>query len=250
MIPHGMNASTALSLATLYMKGEQVILRDENGSVIPTNRALIARGPFGSSHEGVEALPRAGVLNANDEVVVPGDLLLVSFIDGNRRRPIILGAVGRVNHDAFLNSTLDEVTDRGRVRVRIEPRSDSNEMTGRIDVRAGEKGEGSLDVRTTARVVLRVGDDTEGDDFTEITIEGGEVTVKADAVRLADPTAQQALALATLVDARVTTLQTKHDSHLHPIAGVMPGVGAVTSSVPASPIGPLASVAAEKVFGV
>lgn len=77
----------------------------------------------------------------------------------------------------------------------------------------------------------------------------GEVKITATAVRLGDPDATAALALATLVDARLTTLQAAHDAHVHPVPGVTVGAGATTSSVTATPVGALASTAATKAFG-
>ena len=77
----------------------------------------------------------------------------------------------------------------------------------------------------------------------------GEVRIKGSAVRIGNPAATAALALATLVDARLTTLQAAHDSHTHPLVGVMPGVGTLPTSVPAVLVGSLPSTAAAKTFG-
>lgn len=84
----------------------------------------------------------------------------------------------------------------------------------------------------------------------------GDATIIADSLKLGDATAT-AVAIANLVDARISTLQSAFDSHAHPpgtfavtVPGapptVVPVVGA--SAAPAAPVGPLASVAATKVF--
>lgn len=251
MIPRGARADTMVRLGTLYKRGSEVFIQYGDAGMVSVRRLLVMVGSFGSSYEGAEAMPRYGTLDADNNVVRPGDLVAVTCLDGNPRRPLLLGAVRRVNHEPFLAGALDEVEDPGRVRLRVEPRSASNEVTGRVDVRVAENGDGSVDVRATSQVVIRIGSNTEGDDFpVELTIDGSEVTVKAGAVRLVDPTSQKALALAEKCDDRITTLQQKHDVHVHPVAGVMPGVGAVTTSVTTATVGPLESVAAEATFGV
>lgn len=252
MIPVGKGQVTGLVLGTLYRQGKTLKLRSEDGPPVNLARALVCRA-FGSSYEGVEALPRFATMDADQNVLSPGDLVLVGFVDNNRRRPIILSTVARANHVDFLRSDLTEVADvesGGRVRVRVEPRNKDGQMTGRVDVRVGEGGEGVVDVRGTHRVVIRIGDDTEGGDFpVEITAGGGEVTIKADAVRLADPAATEALALASLVDARLAVLQSAHDTHVHPVPGVTAGGTTVSSSKVASGVGTLDPTGAEKVFG-
>ena len=88
----------------------------------------------------------------------------------------------------------------------------------------------------------------DGDSFI-ILRPDGEVRIKGSVVRLGDPAATAALALAAQVSARLDTIQTTFDLHVHPVPGVTVGAGATTSSVSATPIGALAAVAASKVFG-
>jgi len=93
----------------------------------------------------------------------------------------------------------------------------------------------------------------DGDSFVTLTA-GGDVKIKGSTVKLGNPTATAALALATLTDARVTALQAKLDSlignydiHTHALAG---GVGAASPPIPLETVlGVQASVAASKVFG-
>ena len=77
---------------------------------------------------------------------------------------------------------------------------------------------------------------------------GDTVLGAAGDVLLGSDTAAKALALAELVDARLSTLQAAHDSHIHVTtatigSGPTPGVISPT----ASPVGPLATTASTKV---
>lgn len=72
----------------------------------------------------------------------------------------------------------------------------------------------------------------------------GQVKITATAVRLGDPDAAAALALATAVDARLSAIVTWLNAHVHTGVTTGPGVSGT-----ATPIGAQASVAATKVFG-
>lgn len=232
--------------------GDSIILRDWDGYVCPADRVEVMQGAFGSSFDGVEKLPRPTIYDGegSSKVVVQGDRVLFGFIDGNHRRPIVMGVVRLVSAVDFLRKTYADVGgDTAALRMRVEPRNEANEMRGRVDVRVCDDGTGIVDVRATGRVVIRVGSDTEGDTFTEFAVEDGEITTNVT-TRLGDPTATAALALATEVDARLTTLQAAHDAHVHPVPGVTVGAGVTTSSVPATLVGTLPSTAATKAFGV
>ena len=253
MIPRGSSTGKMdLKLGEFVKKGDDIFLRSADNERWPADRVEMLQGIFGSSFDGTEKLPRPTIYDAADPstVVVQGDRVSFAFIDGNPRRPIILGVVRLVSAVDFLRKTYKDVEgDTAALRMRIEPRDEANAMRGRVDVRVCDDGTGIVDVRATGRVVIRVGSDTEGDTFTEFAVEDGEITTNVN-TRLGDPTATAALALATQVDARLTTLQAAHDAHVHPVPGVTVGAGVTTSSVPASLVGALPSTAATKVFGV
>lgn len=172
-----------LSWGEFEQDGDEITLRDiVHGNTLPANRVDIIQGFVGGSWDGLEALPRPTFRDAQDRVVQRGDRVLIGYILGKRENCVVIGATRRIAHTDFLNKTHLEGGNTGgaRVRMRFEPRDGSNNALGRVDVRVSDDGTGTLDVRCTDRLVLRVGSDTEGDNFTEVAIEGGRVVITAD----------------------------------------------------------------------
>jgi hypothetical protein len=112
--------------------------------------------------------------------------------------------------------------------------------------------------RGDERIVICVGDHRflidldEGDAVITAASSGARVVLRAsgkasivsDDVRLASETADEALALASLVKARLDVLQNAHDTHSHASAPTGP------VSIPSVIVGPLAGVGSSKIKGV
>ena len=251
MIPRGSSTGKMeLKLGEFVKKGDDIFLRSADNERWPADRVEMLQGIFGSSFDGTEKLPRPTIYDAADPsaVVVQGDRVSFAFIDGNPRRPIVLGVVRLVSAVDYLRKTYKDVEgDTAALRMRIEPRDEANAMRGRVDVRVCDDGTGIVDVRATGRVVIRVGSDTEGDTFTEFAVEDGEITTNAN-TRLGDPAATAALALATLTNAQLEALATAFSSWV-----VVPADGGAALKVLLTAMagtGWPADVSATKVFGV
>ena len=66
----------------------------ENGEYVPNCRVLSLQG---NSREGLRRLPRLPSPGANKEIV-PGDLVVVGFLNGFAEAPVVLGTLSSVTH--------------------------------------------------------------------------------------------------------------------------------------------------------
>lgn len=130
----------------------------------------------------------------------------------------------------------------------LVPRSEALERTGAAGADGSGKPTGivlGFDAENGARHLVRA------NGAVEIET-GGATAFKVDAngtVNLGAAAGAAFVALASYVDARLTQIQAAFDAHTHIIAGITAAAGApivATNAPPASPIGPLATVAATK----
>jgi hypothetical protein len=88
------------------------------------------------------------------------------------------------------------------------------------------------------------------DPLPPTALAAGGLVVRCDDLRLGDATATEAVALASLVAARLAALEAAFNAHVHPVPGVTTGGGSTVSSPTAAPVTPTtttADVAATKV---
>lgn len=92
----------------------------ESGEYIPNCRVVSLQG---NSREGVRRLPRLPVAGANQEVV-PGDLVIVGFLNGFADAPVVLGTLSTVVHPNIPGTTQEAAqvttTDINEAQDRLE----------------------------------------------------------------------------------------------------------------------------------
>jgi len=185
----GMSAGPPPTVGEFRLQNGEVRLYTRNGEDWPADVVEIVQGSWGGGDDGIEALPRPAQYSTAGELLVKGDRVCVEFLNGSPQTPIVTGVVRRIKHTDFLTKTYQEAGGASyRVRARVEPRDAEDAVLGRVDARICDNADGTFDLRTTTKVVLRVGQDTEAADdgtaYTEITIDDGVVTVNSESILL------------------------------------------------------------------
>lgn len=234
--------------------GDSVVLVDANGNAWPAADVDFVTGLMGGAHDGPERMPRPFARDVRGKVVVEGDVVALTFVADNPQRPLILGVVRAAARDAFLQGAYGAAGyDGDMVRWRGSVIDSAGAQTGqRVDLRLLEDGEGTVDIRATGKVVIRIHHDTESTSgSTTITAEDGIITIDAQDVRLGGASPVQFVALAGPAGDNDETLRAAHNAlvttflaHVHPI--VSPTATGPTVSTQ-TPIGALQDVAAEHV---
>lgn len=111
----------------------------------------VAQGSFGNRDEGVHAAPRPYRYDAAGNVVVPGDDLLVLFLEDNPKKPVILGGWRPAASSGADQSVFPAIpsSDPGPLRLRklggdghLEVRALDGGATLRVEVGGGSFGTG------------------------------------------------------------------------------------------------------------
>lgn len=142
-------------------KGSQIVLVSDTGGTWGLEMVSFLRGAWGGGEEGVEKFPRPTVYDAAGNVVVQGDRVLIDFIGGSWRRPVILGAAYTVQHADFFRYLPSETpeNDTDRLRARFLARGTGPTVQGRVDIRVCDDGAGTASLRATDGIDLGVAAD-------------------------------------------------------------------------------------------
>lgn len=152
----------------LVDRGGEINLVDNTGETYPLANVSVQQGAWGYDHEGVAKLPRPYVHDGSGKVVVQGDKVLIQFLNGNPRTPVITGGVRRLD---VQNSTLPARHDKtganpNRLTLRLAPLGDAGEELGEVLVELAADDKGS--------VAATVSDTVEGDVGTSVELRVGD----------------------------------------------------------------------------
>lgn len=165
--------------------GDRVVLVDRNGNTWAQERVAVVQGGFGFAEDGAQKLPRPYKFDATGAVVIEGDPVLIDFLDGNARRPVVLGGIRSTAPGSFLDRGYDEAdAPYNRAAVRLRALSSSGAVDGevRVDVH-GAAGPGVFRVLATDTIEVVVADDLDTEaGALRITVSGGKVTIDAGGV--------------------------------------------------------------------
>lgn len=152
--------------------GGRVELVDDFGNRWASERVGIRDGAWGYDQEGTARLPRPWVYNEDQStVLVRGDVVLIQFLNGNHRQPVVMGGLRRVGaSDAFLDTTFDDGAEQVRMQQRVLDPS-TGTPRGAVRVQAGP------DDGTTVVTVLAADEETVK---AEITISPKGVQVRSN----------------------------------------------------------------------
>jgi hypothetical protein len=114
----------------LERRGSVLDLVDELGNRWPWPDFTLQVGAWGYREDGVAVMPRDHQVDATGAVRVEGDKVLIQFIDGSSRRPIVTGSIAPVGRVADLLVGPDASPNRVVAILRC---LDANgEETGRV----------------------------------------------------------------------------------------------------------------------
>ena len=167
----------------------RVILTDRIGNRWSAERVAILSGSFGNDDEGVEKLPRPWRWDTTTgRLITTGDWVVIDFLDGSPRRPIVRGGVRPLPHDAFLARAHADLASSsgspGRMRARLRPRDGNGVATGEVRLYVADDGSGAVRVVATDGVKLQVGPLEDGP-FLQIDMDKNVVTVSKGGTALA-----------------------------------------------------------------
>lgn len=111
-------------------RGDDLHLVDELGNRWPWPTYSLLGGAWGFREDGVAVQPRPHQLDATGAVVVEGDKVLIQFIDGSARRPVVTGSIVPVGRAADL--AVGPNTSPNRVVAILRCLDSNGAETGRV----------------------------------------------------------------------------------------------------------------------
>ncbi|MGB0972610.1 MAG: hypothetical protein ACPGVG_16880, partial [Mycobacterium sp.] len=152
----------------------EIVLIDSRGDYYPLEWVSVVQGGWGYDHEGVAKLPRPFKYDSSGNPVIRGDIVLIQFLNGNPRLPVIMGGVRRIDTQ---NTTLParhdkDGADANRLALRLAPLDDAGEEAGEVLVELGADGVGSVAATVSDTVTAAVGStvDVEVGDGTTLDV--------------------------------------------------------------------------------
>ena len=196
--------------------GDNVLLADRHGNTWVLASVTVLSGGFGFREDGVERLPRPWKYDAAGVVVVEGDMVVIDFLDGDCRCPLVRGGIRGVQPNAFFAYNHEAAGAKGagwnRLRARLTARDDTGALLGEVRFKLLDDDLGSMVLQATDSLRIEVGP-VDAPTAT-ITVEAGVVTLDGTTVKLGASAGD----VAVLGNALVTAFGT----HTH--SGVTAGV--------------------------
>ncbi len=221
-IPRRSNRRRAgLTKGRFVQYGKRVLLVTDRCDTFSMNEVSILSGSFGNDAEGVEKLPRLWKYDRAGKVVIKGDIVVVDFLDGNPKQPIVTGGVRTIQRiDEFLAYNHGETGgNANRMRVRIRPLDDAGDQAGLVTLAIADGDTGTVALAASHGVTIDVGGEGDGPWVSlEITPDG--VTITSGNVKLGGSGATDAVSLATPTDGNFIALKSAIEG-----AAVTPGDG-------------------------
>ena len=139
-----------------------IVLETLDGNVYPAERVSLALSSWGSGAEGVQKLPRPRVMSADGAwVLSEGDRVVIGFLRGNVKAPVVVGVCRRLRDDDFFARSFTDTAkaDPNVLRLRLAPRNSSGaESGGAIEITAGDGTTAAISARVDGGLTVRVGD--------------------------------------------------------------------------------------------
>lgn len=130
-------------------RGEgDVVLIDRAGNKYPLDMVSILTGSFGFTDEGVSKLPRAAKYDSKGREVRRGDRVIIMFLEGSRKRPVVIGGAKAIDRNDFLaySHRKPAGADQNRLAARLQPLDDEDNPVGSVDLEAAYDDKAALRV--------------------------------------------------------------------------------------------------------
>lgn len=173
------NVATHPVSGEIVKRGDLYQLRSERGDTWPIERVTFIMGGWGFDQDGTSRLPRPSVYDGTKRTV-KGDALLITFLAGNPRRPVVQAGLRSIRSDAFLPSRHAKGTSVNRLAMRLQVRDeDTGEVNGAIEVELAQDDKATARVLVEESVEITVGT---GNSKVVITVKDGTMTIAGRAV--------------------------------------------------------------------
>lgn len=167
-----------------FFEGRLVQASDGNvflsvGNVGEYREGEYAIAQFGES-DGISFLPRPEVRDQNNNVVIPGDRLLVAFLGRSSRRPVVFPGIRFDRNDFLPRNHKERRGDKHDVNRHAYRRRiyDANgTKVGDVEIEVGKDGKPIIRIGANEKIVLEVGKTLGADDGIQIEIEDGKITI-------------------------------------------------------------------------
>lgn len=152
------------NLGTAFYEGRFVQRSDTKITLSVGNVGEYLEGEYGIAQggesDGLAWLPRPEVRDSANNVVIPGDKVLVTFIEGSSRRPVVLSGV-RYSENPTLPRNYQEMRYAGhninRVAMQRKIYDASGNVVGVVQCDVGTAGEPSVILGANGSVTINVG---------------------------------------------------------------------------------------------
>jgi len=178
--PHG--RSTATRAGRFVQVGDVVVLTDFSGETWPIEWVQICQGSWGFNDEGIQKLPRPAVYDDIGKEIVKGDHVLIDFLHGNPKLPIVRGGVRSLSSTDFLKPRNDSAgSSPNRLAGRLRPLNAAGEQQAVIEWEAAYDDRGTFrlsigrDMDTAARFYVSL--DADRDELSISTSSGSRLVV-------------------------------------------------------------------------
>jgi hypothetical protein len=130
------------------LRNGELKLESKQGNRWRLDQVSILAGSWGSidNIEGVSKLPRPREYDKDGKVTVPGDRVVIDFVDGDGSKPLVRGGVRGLKPDDFLprTDTKDEGVDYNRLAGRLAPRDADGNIVGFVEWEAAHSNTAAL----------------------------------------------------------------------------------------------------------
>ncbi len=164
-------------LGVFVRRGDVIALTDLDGNEWSVDRVIIASGGFGFREDGASILPQPTVCSDDGQVLIEGDKVVIDFLDGNPKMPLVRGVANAAGRIADLPNRLTASAKVERKAVVLLVRNDQGAITGKLRIVAHDDGPGFL-LESSGAVDLTVVD-TNGNKRVGLHIGDAELTVDA-----------------------------------------------------------------------
>lgn len=134
------------------LKSGDVVLVANRGQKWPIRFVSILQGGWGAidNSEGVTKLPRVREYDSEGNVTIEGDRVIIDFINGDKRRPLVRGGVRSLTaSDFFPYNQTSGKANPNRLAMRLAPLDDEGKATGYVDVEVGGDDRATVKISVT-----------------------------------------------------------------------------------------------------
>lgn len=177
----GPRGTANMTVGWFVERGDSVVLFDRHGNVYNPEWVSIVTGSWGFTGEGMAKLPRPARYDGQNEVI-RGDRVLIFFLDGHPRRPVVMGGVRGIKAVPFLPYN-HAAGKANRLALRVQPLDAGGAVAGRVDVEVAHTDAGDVAIGVTSSLEVRA-----AADLDRTTPAGTRVRVDPDGLTVTGPT--------------------------------------------------------------